>query len=72
MQTIDDERRLRFTQRHSMLSAVPGVFVGGMIGSSVCAALSLAWPASWSWPWITCSVNMLGSLLLGHLLEYLA
>ena len=62
----------RFAQRHPQLRGAGAVFVGGIIGSGLRAGLSLLQSADWSWPWVTFCINLLGSLLLGFLLEYLA
>lgn len=68
----DNKRQRDWRERFPRLSAVPGVFIGGVLGSSVRAALSMMQPTTWAWPWITFCINMVGSLLLGFLLEYLA
>lgn len=43
------------------------IFVGGVIGAVLRAALSDAWAADpGSWPWATFGVNVLGAMLLGY------
>lgn len=65
-------RGLGFWNGHPRLQAIPGVFVGGMIGTGLRGALSNMQPSVWAWPWMTFCVNMAGAMLLGFLLEYLA
>ena len=62
----------QFTSRHPQIRGAVAVFAGGFIGSGLRASLSLLQSAGWSWPWVTFCINLLGSLLLGFLLEYLA
>ena len=62
----------QFTARHPQIRGAVAVFAGGFIGSGLRAGLSLLQSAGWSWPWVTFCINLLGSLLLGFLLEYLA
>ena len=61
-----------FAARHPQIRGAGAVFLGGIIGSGLRAGLSLLQSAGWSWPWVTFCINLLGSLLLGFLLEYLA
>lgn len=45
------------------------VLAGGLVGSGIRAAVSLAFPTSdGSWPWPTLAVNLLGAVALGFLL----
>ena len=62
----------QFAARHPQIRGAGAVFVGGIIGSGLRAGLSLLQSAGWSWPWVTFCINLLGSLLLGFFLEYLA
>ncbi|MFZ0529304.1 MAG: CrcB family protein, partial [Propionicimonas sp.] len=49
------------------------ILVGGTLGTSVRAWLEGTWPAAeGAWPWTTFWINLLGSFLLGLLLEALA
>lgn len=60
---------------HPHLSAlVPAlcVFAGGVLGTAIRTALSLAQPASIQWPWVTFAINCAGACILGFLLEYLS
>jgi CrcB protein len=46
---------------------IAAIFVGGMIGAVVRAALSEAWAVDpGTWPWATFTVNVFGALLLGY------
>lgn len=48
------------------------VLVGGLIGSGLRSAASLAFPTEpGSWPWPTLSVNLFGAMVLGFLLPRL-
>lgn len=48
------------------------VFAGGVIGTSIRAALSFLQPADTAWPAATFTVNLCGAFILGFLLEYLS
>lgn len=49
------------------------VAVGGAVGTSARAGLETAFaPGAGSWPWTTFAINLVGSFLLGALLERLA
>jgi fluoride exporter len=49
------------------------IVIGGMAGTAVRAGLEAAAPAQpGGWPWTTFWINIVGSLLLGALLEWLA
>lgn len=61
-----------FWSRHPRLRIASGVFIGGVIGTAVRAALSEMQSSDWVWPWVTFCINMVGAMLLGFLLEYLA
>ncbi|MFT8443321.1 MAG: CrcB family protein [Bifidobacterium aquikefiri] len=61
-----------FSKRHPRLHTPPAVFVGGVMGTAIRAALSGMQSSNWTWPWVTFCINMVGSTLLGFLLEYLA
>lgn len=64
-------RRPRAAHRHPGLLAL--IFVGGTLGTGARAALENAAPASpGGIPWTTLLINVVGSLLLGALLETLA
>jgi len=56
---------------HRDLRLVLLVAAGGMVGTSARYALTRAVPAHGGWPWATFTENMLGSFLLGLLLEAL-
>ncbi|GAB2769893.1 hypothetical protein GCM10027039_33960 [Terrabacter koreensis] len=61
----------RAAHRHPGLLAL--IFVGGSFGTGARAALENAVPAdAGGIPWMTLSINVVGSLLLGLLLETLA
>jgi CrcB protein len=61
----------RPAHRHPGLLAL--ILVGGSVGTAARAALESAFPADAAGiPWTTLSVNVIGSLLLGLLLETLA
>lgn len=48
------------------------VFAGGVIGTSIRAGLSFLQPSTVGWPFVTFTVNLLGALILGFLLEFLS
>ena len=48
---------------------LPAIFLGGMAGGLVRAALEQEWPAGGhGWPWVTFSVNVAGTAVLASLL----
>ena len=59
----------------SLVAQIFCVFAGGLLGTAARAGLSLMQPAAHTavqlqaWPWATFTVNMLGALLLGFILE---
>lgn len=59
----------------SLVAQIFCVFAGGLLGTAARAGLSLLQPAAHTavqlqaWPWATFTVNMLGALLLGFILE---
>ena len=59
----------------SLVAQIFCVFAGGILGTAARAGLSLLQPAAHTavqlqaWPWATFTVNMLGALLLGFILE---
>ena len=60
----------RTAHRHAGLLAL--IFLGGTVGTALRAALETAWPAATDGiPWTTLAINVIGSLLLGVLLETL-
>ncbi|MCB7135825.1 FluC/FEX family fluoride channel [Cellulosimicrobium marinum] len=60
-------------RRRTPLLALAGVVAaGGAVGTTVRAALESAWPAAdGTWPWTTFAINVVGSFVLGALLETL-
>lgn len=58
---------------HLSAPMVAVVAVGALLGTAARYGLALHWPVrSGSWPWTTFTVNLIGALLLGFLLEALA
>lgn len=65
--------RPRPVPAHHEPRLLAAVALGGTIGTAARAALGSALPvAPGSWPWTTFTINLLGALLLGALLEILA
>lgn len=65
-------RRTRRIHAHRDPLLLAVVFVGGAIGTAVRSLLSDAFPhPDGGWPWTTFSINVIGALLLGMLLESL-
>ncbi len=63
----------RRRRRPTSLARLAGlVALGGMVGTTVRAELEAAFPtAAGGWPWPTFAINVVGSLVLGVLLESL-
>lgn len=61
--------RTRATHRDPRLLGV--VFVGGMVGTGLRYLMSMIVPSYWGLPWSTVSDNLIGSFLLGLLLQTL-
>lgn len=75
---VDEDSRVEKAAEGKPLSLVAQifcVFAGGLLGTAARAGLSLLQPAAHTavqlqaWPWATFTVNMLGALLLGFILE---
>lgn len=58
--------------RPPLLALAGLVAAGGAVGTTVRALLEHAWPAApGGWPWTTFAINLVGSFVLGALLETL-